>query len=357
MTIIQASPVENRCYPSPAVPDCRDTAATDGDRALGEAETIELLMELIPSAVLAPSSHNTQPWRFRIRWDALELHLDRSHALPVADPVCRELVISCGAALENIRIALHHRGFAGKIDLFPYSSNPDVLARIQPGKRRNPRMLDELLFASIPKRHTNRAPFFPVPLTARLVAALEQAAEVEGAWLRRVTDEDLRPAVADLVRAGDRQQWSDHAFRGELVDWLRPDRGDASDGIPVGALALPAALRLFPALARWLPIGRNVSVRDATLALDAPYLGVLGTVGDTPRDWLAAGQALQMILLIATANGISASFLNQPVQVPRLRARLRSLLGGTGFPQMVIRMGVTWEAVATPRRPLHDVVA
>lgn len=356
MTIMQPLPLQYGRSPSPATPEQGDPVEPGGDGALGDAETVELLMTLISSAVLAPSSHNTQPWRFRIRWGALELHLDRSHALPVADPVCRELVISCGAALENIRIALHHRGFAGRIDVFPYVSNPDVLARIQPGTRRNPRILDELLFAGIPKRHTNRAPYFPVPLSAHLLAALEQAAELEGAWLRRVTDENLRPAVAALVRAGDREQWSDRGFKREFVDWLRPDRGGAADGIPVGALGFPAALRVVPALARWLPLGRTVSARDATLALDAPFLAVLGTRGDTPRDWLAAGQALQMILLIAAANGISASFLNQPVQVPRLRARLGSLLGETGFPQMVVRMGCAWEAAATPRRPVRALV-
>jgi hypothetical protein len=350
----------------PTLDDDRDACATQRvsgapDHAMADisddADRVELYTRAIAAAVRAPSSHNTQPWEFRIRWGALELHLDRSRALPVTDPACRELVISCGAALQNVRLALRHEGFAGKIDILPYASNPDVLARIQPGPRRLPRALDDLLFRSIPKRHTNRASFYPVPLSAHLIAALEQAAEIEGAWLKEATDDGLRPALAGLVAAGDRVQWADNGFRRELSAWTRSSTSDDADGVPTRALGLPAAVSWFaPAVMRWLPLGHGQSTRDAALALDAPFLAVLGTEGDSPRDWLAAGQALQMILLIATASGVSASFLNQPVQVPQLRNRLRTLLGGSGAPQMVIRMGCASDPVATPRRTVREVL-
>lgn len=334
-----------------------DTAEHVMADSTDDADRVELYTRAIAAALRAPSTHNTQPWEFRLRWGALELHLDRSRALPVTDPACRELVMSCGAALQNVRLALRHEGFSGKVDILPYASNPDVLARIQPGARRTPRVLDDLLFRSISRRHTNRTRFCPVPLSAHLIAALEQAAEIEGAWLKDATDDGLRPAVAGLVASGDRVQWADPAFRREFAAWMRSDAGAAPDGIPSRALGLPAIVsHLAPAVVRWMPLGRGQMARDAALALDAPFLAVLGTDGDAPRDWLAAGQALQMVLLIAAAHGVSASFLNQPVQIPPLRARLRTLFGGNGSPQMVIRMGCGPEFVDTPRRTVREVL-
>jgi len=324
---------------------------------LNETQTIELLRKTIASAVLAPSSHNTQPWLFKIRWGALELHLDRSRVLPVADPACRELTISCGAALQNIRVALRQWGFAGEIEILPYASNPDVLARIRPGVPHTPSKRDELLFRVIPRRHTSRAPYVPVPIRASLVAALQRAAEGEGVWLRPVTDGGLRSVVAGLIADGDRLQWADSAFRRELAAWMRPNDGAARDGMPGYAFGMSALVsRLAPAVLPWVPGGRAQATRDRALALEAPLLAVLGTAGDGPRDWLAAGQALQRTLLIAAAHGMSASFLNQPIQLPALRSRLRALIGGTGFPQVVLRMGYGPQAVPTPRRAVCDVL-
>jgi hypothetical protein len=103
-------------------------------------------------------------------------------------------------------------------------------------------------------------------------------------------------------------------------------------------------------------LGRSEARRDRALALDAPLLVALATRSDTPRDWMAAGQALQLVLLVAAAHGISASFLNQPLQVPAIRARFRSALGVSGFPQLILRMGYATTSLSTPRRDLSEVL-
>lgn len=322
----------------------------------GEPSGVDLLKRTIEHAVLAPSSHNTQPWRFKTRAGALELHLDRSRVLPVTDPACREMIISCGAALQNIRIALRHRRRLADVEILPFASNPNVLARIRPGATCVPSRLYELLFAAIPERHTNRGAYLSVAPGRRFAAALGLAAELEGAWLRWTTDDVLRSAVADLVAAGDRVQGADPAFRRELAAWMRPNDHGSRDGMPGYSFGLSRRTsRLAPGLLRWFPWGRMHAVRDRTLALDAPILAVLGTAGDSPRDWMAAGQALQFSLLLATAQGLSASFLNQPVQVPALRARLRALLGSPGHPQLILRMGYAARARPTPRRSVAEV--
>ena len=317
----------------------------------------ELLAKAVTFAILAPSSHNTQPWSFNLRWDGLEIVLDRSRVLPVADPAAREMIISCGAALQNIRIALRHWGFAARVEILPHASNPDVLARVEVGGPRTPSRLNELLFAAIGERRTTRSPYLPAPVSPRLIAALRSAAALEGAGLYQTTDAALRSAMADLIAEGDRRQWVDRKFRREFVAWLRPNRGPARDGLPGYVFGMSDIVaRLAPAVMRMMPLGRARAKHDRALAVEAPLLMTLGTPGDTPRDWMAAGQALQLVLLVAAAHGIAASFLNQPLQVAALRPLVRSRLGLTGFPQVILRMGYAPSSTPTPRRDLSEVL-
>jgi len=323
----------------------------------GTETTEELLTRGVAFGVLAPSSHNTQPWSFKVRWDGLEILLDRSRVLPVSDPAAREMIISCGAALQNIRVALRYWGFASKVELLPHASTPDVLARVKVGGRRLPSKLNDLLFAAIRERHTNRAPFLPLPVPPRLIAALRSAAELEGAWFYQTTDARQRPMVAALIAKGDRRQWIDGRFRREVTSWMRPNTGAARDGLPGYVFGMSDLVSRFaPALLRRMPVGLTQARHDRELALDAPLLVVLGTSGDAPRHWLEAGQALQLVLLVAAAHGVSASFLNQPLQVPALRTRIRSKLGVSGYPQVILRMGYAPPMRATPRREIAEVL-
>ena len=65
---------------------------------------------LIGAAGAAPSIHNTQPWRFRVSDDLIEVHGDPDRMLWVADPRGRALHLSCGAALFNLKLAIRALG-------------------------------------------------------------------------------------------------------------------------------------------------------------------------------------------------------------------------------------------------------
>jgi hypothetical protein len=335
---------------SPVIPDAGMLPAPDGGWAA------RMLADAVGFAVLAPSSHNTQPWSFHLRRDGLDIELDRSRVLPIADPAAREMIMSCAAALQNIKIALRHWGYAAKVEILPYASAPDVLARVRIGGPRTSSRLNDLLLAAIRERHTNRAPFQHTPVAPRLIAAMRAAAELEGAWLDQTTDATLRPIIAAFIAEGDRQQWVDPRFRRELAGWMRPNTGPIHDGLPGYLFGMPNIVARFaPPLLKTIPLGRMQARHDRALALDAPLLVVLKTKGDTPRDWMAAGQALQLVLLVAAAHGIAASFLNQPLQVAALRAELHARLGLSGFTQAILRMGYPTASSATPRRDISDV--
>lgn len=315
------------------------------------------LRSLLQYAVLAPSGHNTQPWLFRVADDHIDLFADRKRRLPVVDPDDRELIISCGAALMNLRLAMTHSGYQPLVAAFPDPGQPDLLARVSRGAATRPGELEEALFLVIPVRHTNRHRFEDRPLPAGLAEALREAAEAEGAWLHPVEREAERHELANLIAEGDRLQGADAAFRRELAEWVHPNRSDSRDGLPGYAQGMGDLLSyLGPFVVRTFDWGTGQAAMDRQLAEGSPGLTVLGTPEDYPAAWLAAGQALQRVLLRLRVDGVSASFLNQPVETRELRGRLRSLIGAPGYPQLVLRFGYGPQVKATPRRELDEVV-
>jgi iron-sulfur cluster repair protein YtfE (RIC family) len=315
---------------------------------------VEQLAYLLRYAVQAPSSHNTQPWRFKLSGDAVELYADRTRALPVVDHDDRELVISCGAALLTLRTAILHYGFEDDVQLLPDEREPDFLARIRLGAARRPTMEEKHLFWAIAKRHTNRHAFEDRAVQTELVGELERAATDEGARLGILESDEQRHELAGLVAEADRRQFADPRFRRELASWINRNR--THDGMPAHALEVPRLLGPFaPLVVRTFDVGKGAAAHDRAIADGSPLLAVLDTAGDTPHDWLVAGQALARVLLRAAHDDVSASFLNQPVEVEELRAAVGRLTGG-GVPQIVVRLGYGPAVKPTPRRPLGEVV-
>lgn len=318
----------------------------------------EQLKFLLNFAVLAPSIYNTQPWVFRRAGDAVELYADRSRLLRFRDPRGRQLVISCGASLMNLRVAIRRYGRIPIVKTFPHMDIPDLLASVKMGAPVEPSVADQKLFTALRKRRTHRAPFLDRSVPPSVVDRLRRAAAAEGAVLDVVEQRESREALIALIREGDLVQGRDVELRREMVDWIHLPGHPANEGIDAATRysgdGLPVA---GPFLVRNLNWGEAQSEADVALAQSSPLLAILSTRVDNPFEWLAAGQSLAHILLLGRSEGLQASFLNQPVEIPELRATLRKLLGGDRMPQMVIRMGYGHGDQHVPRRSVHDVLA
>ena len=325
--------------------------------------TSEKLKFFLNYAVSAPSSHNTQPWRFEINNEAVELYGDKTRALPVADPNYRELTISCGAALFHLRIAMRYFGYGDVVETLPEHNNPNLLARIHLGSKRIVRLEEKLLFRAIPKRCTNRLDFKDCRLPKSLMLDLEFACCSEGEWLQICTQRiptDKRDAVINLITEGDRLQMADPLFRRELARWIHPANHHSHDGIPGYARGLDKRLDgLTPLISyavRSFDFGKSQAAKDRKLAIQAPALMLIASAGDRPSDWLATGEALAHLLLRAKVEDVWASFFNQPIQVPHLRSRLQSLFSEHNYPQILLRLGYARGAEPTPRRTVEEIV-
>ncbi|HEX5401608.1 MAG TPA: hypothetical protein VFX16_04820 [Pseudonocardiaceae bacterium] len=308
---------------------------------------------VLAAAITAPSLHNSQPWRFRCTPTAIELHADITRQIPVADPDHRELLLACGAALLNLRLAIRVLGIHPTVSLLPDPRQPNLLARVRPTGRGPTTPTDKALANAIARRRTNRRPFLPTSVEPSLAATLRSAARAEQAWLATVTPTQL-PTLRALVAAAYDSQQRDPAFVAEWTRWTgRLDK--ANDGVPVYSSGpLPEqqdawVLRDFSGgQARPRAQGKDFEPE--------PLIVVVGSFHDLPLAHLQAGQAMQRVLLTATDRGLSASFLSQVIEVPPARKQLRDLIGGGLWPQAVLRIGYGSPVAPTPRRAVQDVV-
>jgi hypothetical protein len=328
---------------------------TDFPRGAGTPERLHFCLRY---AILAPSSHNSQPWRFMVDDGAVVLLADRTRSLAVVDPYDRELVMSCGAALFNLRAALAHFGMPHAIELFPVKADVDVIARVTTDARGFSDPALARLLAAIPMRATNRAAFSPIDLPEKVIALLREAAAAEGVTLTAVVALEDRKRVAGLVARADVRQFEDARFRRELASWIHGAR--ERDGMPAFAFGVPHLMDLEHRVAgmviRTFDLGGGVAAANADLAAHSPVLLCFSTPQDDAPAWLFAGQALERVLLTARLEGYEASYLNQPIEVPELRDELREVLGTERHPQLLIRIGRGPAAPHSRRRPLEEVL-
>jgi nitroreductase len=315
----------------------------------------ELLRSVALKASLAPSVHNTQPWRFLIGPDWLEIRADWNRQLHALDPTGRQLLISCGCALFNARAAFAAAEADIDVQRFPDPSQPELLARIVLTGR--PAEWNPLsrLSAYIESRQTNRRRFFPEEVPAELRYELELAAEAEEAQLVEIASDEHRLALARLSQQADQLQIANPAYRAELRAWTTDDPM-RHDGVP--AMAVPHVdagseddipLRDFDTRGMgWLPTVTHSS-KDQCLLL-------LCGNGDSPEAWLRGGEALQRVWLEITRNAFVATPLTQVVEVPRTRQALRDELGLNAHPYVLLRVGRAGTTPASRRRPLTDLV-
>jgi len=314
---------------------------------------------LLGHAVLAPSSHNSQPWLFRVDADAIEVIADRRRALPVVDPEDRELTISCGAAVGFAEIAARRFGCTARVAVGPDSDDPDLLARIRLDRGAEPTAEEVALFEAMAARRTNRTPFRPEAVPQDLLDSCAAEAAAHGVVLRATAEPTAKRTVADLVAEGDREQFHDPRFRRELASWIHSQRLGSRDGMSSAGFGVPDVLAPIARLViRSFDLGDDTAASDAQkIDAGSPALVLLASNRDEPAAWVATGRTLARVLLRLTAAGVAASYLNQPIETARLRPGLARAFGVAEWPQILLRVGRAESTPpAAPRRPVAEVM-
>jgi len=318
------------------------------DKELPDKATVEAAVAL---AIRAPSVHNSQPWHWRMGEETVHLYADRTRHLRHIDPAARDLMISCGVALQHFTVALSALGWASEVHRFPNPADPDHLASIEIHGHSASEQ-DIALAAAIPRRRTDRRWFSSWPVPNGDIALMASRAARCGVTLRRVEEEgELASVVAHAVR----EHISDPEYLAELSMWS--GRHGTPAGVPARNTPASEKQGRFPARVFAAPVLEQppgIEARD-----DAGVVLVLATATDDAKALLHAGEATGVALLTATALGLASCPLTEPLEIADTREEVRTrLLGGDGFPQMLLRVG--WAALnadplpATPRRLLAD---
>ncbi|MBO1414083.1 nitroreductase family protein [Streptomyces sp. FH025] len=320
-----------------------ETALTASDlRLLAEAGT------------LAPSLHNSQPWRFRPTPDLLGLEVlaDLGRTVPAADPDGRALHISIGAALFNLRVAAAHLGRAAEVRLLPSGEDGQPRAVLDlSAPARTPSPFGPDLYPVVPKRHSSRHAFTNRDVPEALVGELIVAAREEGVTLTMLEEHDVRRVLA-LTAEAEARIAADVTREAETRRWLRVE--PSYDGIPLAALGSHDRDARVPMRGFTGHPPHHATPAERFEAL--PQLATLVTHFDHQADWLRTGQAMERVWLLATAHGLRASVLHQAVEIPDTRWRLRDTAEGPGHVQLVLRLGYGPPGTAAPRRPVEDVL-
>lgn len=314
---------------------------------------VDRVAYLLAMAARAPSILNSQPWLFRVTERAIDLYPDPARKLR-ADLTGREMLISCGAALFGLRLAIRSLGYHPQVTLLPDPDRPSLLARVRLGEREPITDAERAMLDALPHRHTHRGPFSGQPLPRGLLIGLQHDAVVEHASLALLDRTHDYDQLATIVAQSARSQTADEAARGDARRWVRKPGSLDRDGVPARAVPRPGG-RPGRLAQRDLDLGRGIG----QLSADGPppaATAVLLTSADTRADWLRAGQALHRILVDAAAQWVFASLYSQPLETPPVRALIRSRLSLPGAPQLLLQFGVAQTAEATARRPASQIL-
>lgn len=323
------------------------------DRSPRSPNASELTIdELLRAVIAAPSLHNAQPWRLRVRnaGTTIEMFADADRMLPVSDPQGRAAFVGCGAALLNLRVAAGAIGMWARVALAPDPASPLFVAQVglSGGYRATPQ--DYELAAAIALRCSNREPYSDDAVPPGTRTELARAARAEGCVLRFLDDNEA-VRVRRLTSEAERELLGDPAYRAELARWVSKERRD--DGIPAAALGPRSSIGRDPV--RDFAPSRPAPVRYADFE-DSPQLAVLSVGTDRVPGWIAAGQALERVWLTATCRGIALCPLTQPLETPDAWL-VRDTRWGYDYPQMIMRIGYGPPVrTRSPRRAVRDVV-
>lgn len=331
-----------------------DEQASQIRKALEKNSTMSSQMqELVRYATLAASGHNTQPWKFAVKENAIEIHPDYTRRLPVVDPNDRELWISLGCALENLLVAARATGYAPEVT-YPDAAH-FILVRLPADAPQN-----GSLFDAIPLRQNTRSEYDGQAIKSDDLDQVQALPLEPGVLLRFVTDQTDLETVLEYVNQGNLSQYADKAFLDELIYWLRFNKKEALASLN----GLYARCSGNPEVPRWIGQMFVAGIKpqqqadtDAQKLRSSAGAVVVASESDDKTAWVRTGQVYERLALKLTSLNIKSAFLNQPIEVAEVRGQFQSAIGlKNTLPQLLIRFGYAEPMPRSLRRPVEQVL-
>ncbi len=316
----------------------------------------EEMIQLIRMAVMAPSEHNAQPWKFSIHGNEVRIFGDFSRRLRVVDPDDHALYIGLGCALENFLVAARHNGLVAEVDYFP-SGEPEECLLVHLDRHKGSKESD--LFQAIPLRQSTRCPFGEKDIPRGDLRQLEAANCFEEIHFRLFTEPREILEVMEFVKEANRVQFSDPGFVEELLSWTRFNTKEINthqDGLAAPALGLSCAPRwLGKIIMKTLATSDKKARLAEKLIRTSSELMLFTAEKNDKHHWINLGRSFERIALKATTLNIKMAHMNMPCEVPQVRQELQKYLGmGDEQPLLLLRIGYGPTMPRSPRRPVQS---
>ena len=349
-----------------ALSGCSQEPAADGYDALAQRtwqlgaltglNGAALGRELVRHATLAPSSHNTQCWKFALGASGRSITIgpDLARRCPAVDPDDHHVFVSLGCATENLVQAALAHGLQG-IAQFDTVSDA-IRVALEPTSAKT-----STLFSAIPERQCTRGDYDGQPLSSKELAMLQRAGSSDNVRLLLLTERPAMEQTLDYVIQGNTVQMADPAFVKELKTWIRFNGADAvrtRDGLYGVSSGNPNVPSWIGDLAfRWILTPKGENEKYARQVRSSAGIAVFVGLASDKAHWVEVGRCYERFALQATALGIRNAFLNQPIEVAALRAPFAAALGLTGQrPDLVVRFGRGPVLPRSLRRPVEAVL-
>lgn len=316
----------------------------------------DVITNAVHLACRAPSLHNSQPWRWTTDGSSLELYLDKTRVLYSTDRSGREALMSCGAVLDHLTVAMAAAGWDADIERYPNPNSPVHLANVDftpmefvtEGHRRR---ADAILM-----RRTDRLPFAAPPEWETVEAQLRRTVTSDAVRLDVIADE-LRAELVQASRLTESLRFYDPYYHEELQWWTAPF--PVSEGIDPSSL--PTATESdHVGVGRSFPVSHDARDRRPAYGQDRAKIVVLSTYDNERESVLRCGEMLSAVLLDATMDGLATCTLTHITELRASRDIVASLIGAETTPQVLIRIGTAPELedrpAVTPRRPIAEVL-
>ncbi len=315
-------------------------------------------LKMVEYGIKAPSGHNTQPWKFKLNENSIDIYPNFSKELSVIDANHRELYISLGCAVENICIASNELGYLYRIEII----KQDSLSFIRIGLQKSEVNNKNLLFAQIDKRQTNRSIYKSEIIQVNVIDELKKVYNKNSVSIYFYQKgEDEFSQLCELVYKGNKILFTDENFKIELLDWMRfnfKHVQEEKDGLAYNVLGAPS-------LPKWLnkPLVKNFLTPKAQNKAESKklnsssHLVLIATQENTVENWILAGITLERFFLKCTELGISLAFSNQPCEVKTLTDEIRNKISiNNNYPMILMRIGYADSMPYSVRKELKEVI-
>lgn len=340
--------------------EIRDINDSDFFQLKSSDEKIKFLLRY---AILAPSTHNSQPWLFKIKNNGCEIYNNQEIKIIEADPLGRDLYVSFGCLLENLIIAAEYFGIF-KETRYSGDGQDNLIAEIVfknldlPSPPASRDKTPSRLLTAIKKRINSRGLFENKEVAAEFVQRINGLNSFPGLELYFVSEKSKIKKLAELTAQGLMAAYQNPKFRQEMSGWMHSSFSKKRDGLPGYSLRMPALISLiFPFLVRRFNMGKRVGKLNYLSASSAPLIAVIGARENSRKNWLDTGRLVERIMLEAQTAGLKTSIFVAAIEIGELYKEVQKVLASDLIPQLLICVGyMNFEQKPSPRHPAESKI-